>query len=241
MGGKNILMKYLFAIITLINLSVASAKLVCGHGEVYVSANLVESYVTKKGKKVSSYFRDESCRKSPFKFNNFEFVNKAPDGWSRPEEFKKWSEDEIKYFLDLGQNLPELLKKIQFNYVFSIKSPADSKNPAMSFADSKTLIFYQSFFKSKNGLKILGHEVSHFLYWKLTDDQKMEFAKKSGWTIIAKKKLTPPRNPIYEDSVNSPAEDFANNTEAYYFDRERLQKNNPVLIDFFLKIEKEMK
>jgi hypothetical protein len=46
---------------------------------------------------------------------------------------------------------------------------------------------------------------------------------------------------IYADSTDSPSEDFANNIEAYYFDRKHLKKNNLKLLKFIEVLENEMK
>lgn len=211
--------------------------MICGPTQVYVSANHVRGYTTKNGKKVSGYFRNESCRISPFKFNDFKFENQP--SWYSKEKFKEWDEEKIKLILSLGGRLPELLRRVEFTLLFHAEKSKFPNNPAMSIPQLKAIVFYDKFFKSRDTLRIFGHEISHLLYWKLTDNQKIDFALKSGWRIKGEKK-EPPQNPIYEDSALSPAEDFANNVEALYFDRKRLEKNNPALINYFLEIEKDV-
>lgn len=234
-------MKFVFFILFIIFPSVLLAKNGCKETEVYVSSHFVKGYVTTNGKRVSGYKRDESCRKSPYSFNNFEFRDNAPLNSNPKENFKEWEKSEISYFLKLSEKLPNFLKNIPFHALYRAHISSFMDNPAATFPDSKYIIFYDSFFQRSDSLKILGHEISHLLYWKMSDDQKLDFASLSGWKRKRGKIERTPLKPIYADSINGPAEDFANNVEAFYFDKERLRKNNPELLIFLIQLEKEIK
>ena len=217
------------------------SKVTCLESEVYVSSHKVKGYQTSNGKKVRGYYRNEYCRKSAFKYNKFQFKDNFLGLELGSEIYKVWSDREINFFLDLGEKLPELLKSIEFEIVLHSTTSKVPNNPAASIPDKKTLILYDLFFKRKDAQKVLGHELAHFLYWQLNDEQKIEFATRSGWKFQSGRITSKPNKPIYNDSLASPSEDFANNVEAYYFDIDNLKKNNPELLDFFKKLEKEMK
>lgn len=234
-------MKFVLLILFILFPSILLAKIDCKETEIYVSAHSVKGYVTTKGKRVSGYKRDESCRNSPYSFSNFEFRDTAPINSNPKENFKEWKKSEISYFLKLSEKLPKLLKNIPFHALYRAHVSSFKENPAATFPDSKYIIFYDSFFQRSDSLKVLGHEISHLLYWKMSDDQKLDFARISGWKRKRGKIERTPLNPIYADSVNGPAEDFANNVEAFYFDKERLRNNNPDLLNFLTGLEKEIK
>lgn len=234
-------MNFFIFVIILFYSKFAFSQTKCLESEVYVSSHSVKGYQKLNGTKVKSYYRNEYCRKSPFKYNGFQFKEKFSSIELVSGNFKEWSDNEIKFFLNLGEKLPEFLKAIEFEIVLHSKNANDPNNPATAIPDKKALILYDLFFKRKDALTVLGHELAHFLYWKLNDEKKIEFAILSGWKIKNGRVFSKPADPIYDDSLDGPSEDFANNVEAFYFDKVKLKKNNPALIDFFTKLEKEMK
>jgi len=210
--------------------------------EIHVRGHLVSGYTTQKGKKVSEYYKDEYCRKSKLGVRNLKFENKAPENWSFDEVFRAWNENELNQFFNDADRLPSLLRKQVLEKVFRGERSIYPNNPAATLPSGKLIIFYDDYFQRNGRARVLGHEMAHLLYWKLNREQKQEFAQSSGWSFDELKGIRiPPKMAIYADSTDSPSEDFANNIEAYYFDRKHLKKNNLKLLKFIEVLEKEMK
>ena len=91
-------------------------------------------------------------------------------------------------------------------------------------------------------MRVFGHELGHLLYWQLDSETKKEFSRKSGWKFDSVNgTVSPPKKPIYNDSLSSPSEDFANNIEAFYFDKNHLRKNSPDVFNFMKKLQGKAK
>lgn len=218
------------------------ASLECKKTEVHISGHSVSDYTTQTGKKVSEYHKNEYCRKSKLGAKNLKFENKEPDNWNFNEVFKAWEDRELNQFFNDGDRLPALLRKQVLEKIFRGEKSIYPTNPAASLPSGKLIILYDTYFQRNDRVRVLGHEMAHLLYWRLSREQKKEFAQISGWNFDEVKGLrTPPKILIYEDSVDGPAEDFANNIEAYYFDRKHLKRNNLKLLKFIEVLEKEMK
>lgn len=220
----------------------AYALLECKKTEIHINGHFVSGYITKTGKKVSEYYKNEYCRKSKLGVGNLEFANKAPGNWNSNEVFKAWNEKELNQFFNDGDRLPPLLRKQVLEKIFRGEKSTYPNNPAATLPSGKFIVLYNDYFQRNDRSRVLGHEMAHLLYWRLSREQKKEFAQISGWNFDEVKGLrTPPKSVIYGDSAESPAEDFANNIEAYYYDQKYLKKHNLKLLKFIEDLEKEMK
>lgn len=236
----NFLISILF--LSLILIQNVSAQIKCKETEIRVSGHFVDGYKTKLGKVVRGYFKDEYCRVSKIRAQNIKFDNVAPEGWRYKEDFKAWSENEISRFFQDGDKLPFLLRKQLIDKIVRGKKSIFPNNPAAALPLNRLLILYDDYFQRKDRARVLGHELAHFLYWQLSPEQKLNFAQISGWRFDELEGVRlPPKNLIYDDSAESPSEDFANNVEAFYFQKNKLRKNNFKMLKFLEMLEKEVK
>ncbi len=87
-------------------------------------------------------------------------------------------------------------------------------------------------------MAIVGHEMAHLLYARLSVDDIVLFTDLAGWTLKVEGSQVfeiPPTKVLIEDSTLSKEEDFANSVEVYFTTPAKLQTHNPRLYDFFKK------
>ncbi len=81
-------------------------------------------------------------------------------------------------------------------------------------------------------------ESGHYLYEKLSTQDKLKFMAASGWTksiVNRSEKYIPPKNLIKEDSSVSQDEDYANHLELYLNDKVTLRTKNLKVYELFEK------
>lgn len=219
----------LFIFLTTVIQMVSANETVCKIDEIKIKGSYVNSYKRLDGTPVSGYYKKQYCRKSSFKSESLSFKDTRPNPWKLKEKFKSWNDKEISIVLDSLEKLPSYFKNKKIkSFHRGIKSHFEN-NPASTLPISNEIVLYDSFFKSKEKERILAHEISHIIYLNLTSEEKINFAKVLGWNISP---LMRPKEVIYPDSLDGPAEDIANNIEAYFYDRERQLKLNKNVSEF---------
>lgn len=163
------------------------------------------------------------------------FSDKPPEYWdSSTEIFKTWMTSEKETILSAINETPDYSEMENFYFYRAVKSEF-AENPATIDTGTRSVAFFDVFFKSEKKSKILVHESGHYLYLKLSAPDKDKFLFLSGWSPDKNKPsvLAPPLNLIQDDSKNSHDEDFANHLEEYYSSPEKYKKQRPLLFDFF--------
>lgn len=202
---------------------VSAKEIECNLDEIKVKGSYVNPYKRSDGTPVEGYYRKQYCRQSTYKAKSISFEDKGPISWKFKETFKHWNDEEIKTILNTLDRLPPYFKNKRIKSFHRGVASSFKNNPASTLPITNEIVLYDLFFKSKEKERILVHEISHILYFDLTSEEKIKFAKALGWHISP---LTPPDKVIYPDSKESPAEDIANNIEAYFYDSERQLKLN---------------
>lgn len=229
---------FLFIFLTTVIQVVSANEVVCKIDEIKIKGSYVNSYKRLDGAPVSGYYKKQYCRKSSLKLESLSFKDTSPKLWKLKEKFKSWNDKEISIVLDSLEKLPSYFKNKKIkSFHRGIKSRFEN-NPATTLPISNEIVLYDSFFKSKEKERILAHEISHILYLNLTSEEKINFAKVLGWNISP---LIRPKKVIYPDSLDGPAEDIANNIEAYFYDRERQLKLNKNISEFIQELVGEKK
>lgn len=175
--------------------------------------------------KDKNFFQDSSSKE----FRNFK------------GKFKSWNSSEKNLLNSELDKLPPWLKKYRIaNFLRVSVHEGNSKNPALTYPDSKTIILFDAFFNSFDKQSILLHEISHIAAWDINPEELKTFFLSNGWVYISGEAPKPPLKVIIPDSVNSPGEDFSNTIEIYYSDPKRLKEFNSNSFSIIENIIKSM-
>ena len=205
-------------------LTLITESFACGPGEIFVRAHSVSPYTRGDGVAVSGYDRGESCREL---LAHYEFNDKDPELSVSKYKIIPWRAEEQKIVEGLLAKLPVWLQKYKLQKILRAKySPANIENPAITLPASKVLIINNSFFKRKDQLAILTHEMAHVAVLDCNSEDVKKLLQSSGWILKGGKAATPPTNLLLPDSKTSRSEDFANHVEIFYSDPVRLKNFN---------------
>lgn len=193
----------------------------------------------KPGAKLRQHPRRETCvdrwRNADLFINRFS--DKQPEYWNNSiEVFKKWETSEKKIVLTSIDETPEYSE--MENYYFHRASRSEFKNnPASIDRKTRSIAIFDTFFQADKKSKILVHESGHYLYFKLSAQDKDLFLSLSGWMPDKDnpESLAPPLNAIKDDSKESHDEDFGNHLEEFYESPEEYKKTRPLLYGFFYR------
>lgn len=230
-------MKYFLLLIIFCNLPVAFA-LECQWWQSKVSSHKVNTH-QRNGSTVSSHPRQEYCREK-WKHSDkiaSSFQNERPELWTDQEKFKQWSQSEMVEVLKAYEKLPDWLLFLQKTFHRAEKSTI-SKNPAASDKRTDSITVYDEFYKRQNKVAIIGHELAHLLYKRLSVAEITSFTDLAGWTLkVEDGKVfeVPPSTVLINDSTLNKEEDFANLIEIYFTDPNKLKNHNLKLFEFFKK------
>ncbi|HXH76456.1 MAG TPA: hypothetical protein VNJ08_15900 [Bacteriovoracaceae bacterium] len=212
----------------------------CLPHEIYVRSHQVSSYDRSDGKKVREYPRSGHCRELP-RTNYFQ-DSSSQKFKSLSTKLKKWNDTEKAQVSKQISKLPTWLAKYTIKEMLRANSDG-TENPASSIPFTKTILFYDAFFKSSDQTNIIIHELAHIPLWDLEVLQIEDFARLSGWEIKKTRDSTVTRIPhkkfIIPDSGESISEDFANHIEVYYSSPERLKVHNLKSFQFIDKLIKQ--
>ncbi len=156
-------------------------------------------------------------------------------------EFEKdapWTNIEKEKLLLALNALPTYFKKIKIDGFYRLKKSIQLGNPASTDGKSSILL-YDLFFEEKVPLvKILSHEISHILYFKIDTKLKYEYLKVAEWTdtlstLDKNSGFQTERTSFVEaDGKDSPEEDFANNIEYFLAEPNTLKDKNPKIFQW---------
>lgn len=210
----------------------------CDWWQTKYSSTIVDKHPRGKGI-VREHPRQEYCRNKWKDADVYipQFKDVPASGWAYKETFKKWSRNEIQTILEFLPLLPIWAEAKKYTF-HRANSSIHNANPASSEIAQGSIILYDLFFKRKNKIATLGHEMAHHLFQKISDKDKTEFENLSGWSLEVKDRkifILPPKNPIKPDSVKDVEEDFSNYLEIYITDTTALKKANLKMYDFFSK------
>ena len=220
--------------------SAIGSELPCEPWQVLVKKHPVKAHVREGKVAVKKTIRKTHCRE---KWKNADvwgpiLSDSKPLFWPNKEEvFKSWSKIEKETLLDVLSKLPNWLN-ISVSAFYRAEKSKYQNNPASSLTLTKEIVFYDSFFTLKNQLAVVAHEFSHLLFSSLTDKEKIQFEKLSGWKqMLQEGKLTilSPSKLLQPDSEDSVEEDFSNYIESYIVNPDKVKKFNSNLYDFLKK------
>lgn len=205
----------------------------CEPYEIYIREQWIDAYTKLDGTKVSAHSRDAHCREIE-RSNYFQDSTNQTFKNIKPK-IKRWNATEKKIVQENLALLPPWLSKYYLAEILRGDVGGSPKNPAASFAFTRTLIVFDRFFKEKEKRDIIIHEMAHIAFSSIDPTQKLEFIRVSGWTIDDDFRPVPPQKLLMPDSKDSIDEDFSNYLETFYKDQTRLMTFNPLA---FLAIKK---
>lgn len=157
-----------------------------------------------------------------------------PKGWPWPQErTAKWSENQIVTLLAAVEKLPERLWLPLITGIYRLQKSKDVGNPASS--GGGFVVLYDDAFHGKEELaQIIAHELAHYLYSDLSDQERRNYEMATGWATERDEKtgkmkviLARPSGYVKSDGKFSPEEDFANNIEYFLFHPKALKETTP--------------
>lgn len=187
----------------------------CSWWQTKYSAAIVDKHPRKKTI-VREHPRREYCRDKWKDAGVYikQFKDIIPSSWPHKEElFKSWTKEETRVVLEILERLPDWGHKEKYQF-HRAKNSVTKSNPATSDIKDGLIVLYDEFFKRPKKEVILVHEFGHHLYNNFSEDDKNEFAVKSGWHLNIDKNgqvfELPPEKLILEDSALNKEEDFTN-------------------------------
>lgn len=238
-------MKYLIGIILLAICSeykVQAAELTCPDGQYSVRGHYRKAYVKSDGTFVSSSQVKSHCKllTRGYEFSKERFKKGRPAGWPHSiEKETKWSDSEKARIIEILEEIPDALLSEKISGFYRFIKSKDFPNPA-SGADGH-IVLYDSAFGSDRSLgNILAHELSHTNYNDLTENERQDYRRATGWHLELEsngKVYWTGRKEGYieEDGRNSHEEDYANNVEHFLYDPDKLKKVTPKAYDWIKK------
>jgi hypothetical protein len=197
----------------------------CRPNESYVRKQWINGYIKQDGTKVEAHIRQAHCRL--IEVENY-FQNATTQRFKNLKtSIRPWLESEKKIILDGISILPLWLKKYALKEVLRADIGGHPDNPAATIPQTRTLVIFDKFFKSKDQKSILIHEISHIAFYDFTPTDLVDFANASGWVLTQKSRF-PPIKLLSPDSAESISEDFANHIESYYVDEKNLMLSHPL-------------
>jgi hypothetical protein len=144
------------------------------------------------------------------------------------KNFKRWTQLEIAEVLKEYEKMPDWLLFLQKTFHRAERSIVHN-NPAASDKRTDSITIYDEFYKRPHKEAIVGHELAHLLYKKLSVSEITSFTDLAGWTLkVEDGKVfeVPPSTVLINDSTLNKEEDFANLIEIYFTDPNRLKNHN---------------
>ncbi|MCM2350950.1 MAG: hypothetical protein NDI69_13090 [Bacteriovoracaceae bacterium] len=169
----------LFFILIFLFLSEAHA-IQCEWWQTKVSAHRVGQN-ERQGHQVSAHGRKEHCRERWIKADFFikSLKDKPESGVEFTESIKAWKKQESEEILKTLAAIPVVFEMKNYHYYRSDKSDQFG-NPATIYTLTRSMILFDTFFHASNKKQILVHESGHYLYEKLSTQEKLEFMAASG-------------------------------------------------------------
>jgi hypothetical protein len=200
-------------------------SLACLPNEIHIREQWIETYKKEDGTRVNAHLRSEHCREiRGVNFSNYASSKKFRNFNGK---LKSWNSSEKMLLNSELEKLPSWLRKYKISsFLRATMHDGNPNNPALSYPYSKTIILFDSFFKSPNKKDILVHELSHIAIWDIDPVVLQNFFISNGWIYKSGESLRLPINLIIPDSSDSPSEDFANSIETYYSNSKRLKEFN---------------
>lgn len=219
--------KLFFCILIFCEYALANSK--CADKQYWVEGHHRKAYVRADGTIVSATDVKGHCRSQSrvYEFWKRNFEGISPKSWPHTSEiFKSWTVEEKERVLGALEELPEVLWNDKVIFHRSTKS-REWPNPATSSA-GVIVLYDESFKKSLNLARVIGHELAHQIYEELTGDQKKDYGFIMNWFSIGNGRyVSRIEGFVQDDGRESPEEDFANNIEFYLFEPDILRKVTP--------------
>lgn len=197
----------------------------CLPNEIHIREQWIDTYKKEDETRVNAHLRSEHCRE--IRSVNFSHYSSSKNFRNFNGKFKSWNSSENTLLNSELEKLPSWLRKYKISsFLRATIHDENPNNPALTYPDSKTIILFDSFFKSPNKRDILVHELAHIAVWDIDPVVLQNFFISNGWIYKSGESPKPPTNLIIPDSSDSPSEDFANSIETYYSNSKRLKEFN---------------
>jgi hypothetical protein len=206
----------------------------CAPQEIYVREQWINAYPKSDGTKVTAHTRNAHCREIE-RSNYFQDSSNQNFANINPK-IKKWNANDKNIVQETLALLPPWLSKYHLAEILRGDVGGSPRNPAASFAPTRTLLIFDQFFKEKDKRSIIIHEMSHIAFPSIDPIHKLEFIHASGWTTDSAFRPVAPQKLLTPDSKDSIDEDFANYLETFYKDEARLMTFNPLAFLIIKKI-----
>jgi hypothetical protein len=195
----------------------------------WVSPHPRSEYYRYDGTFVASSFVKGHCRANQKSFElwgkNF-YDDSLPQGWPHKENIKKWNESEKESVLETVDRLPKFL--VSLNRVRLYRSGKSVTKNNHGTSAENVIFLYDSAFKNEKLLfKVLAHELSHQLYARSTQIERIAINTALGWVQInGVWNKTSEAELLLDDSFISVEEAYANAIELFIAEPARLKSRH---------------
>lgn len=226
-----------FLLVMIIFYLPSTYALECQWWQTKIKPHQVRKY-DRNGVPVSALPRQEHCRET-WKHSDkvvATFVDSPPSIWTKEERFRPWTKKEMSEVLAAYEKLPEWLLFLHKSFHRAEVSSKSNKNPAAADKTTDSVTIYNEFYKRPNKAGIVGHEMAHLLFKRLSSDDIATFTVLAGWTLRVEGNQVyedPPGKVLIKDSTVNKEEDFANLIAIYFTEPAKLKVHNPKLFDHF--------
>ncbi len=214
--------------------SVSSYSIECLPREYEVRGHPRIGYIRSDGTFVKPTTVNTYCKEftHAYEYSQKRFKNGTPKDWPhRMERPGIWTKSEKDLVIEALEAFPEFLLTNRVEGFYRLRKSKDFPNPA-SHAEG-VIAVYDSAFTNPNGLeRILAHEFMHQIFNNLSEDEKRDYRRDTGWHYIVESDRQfywagRKDGYIADDGKNSHEEDFANNLEHYLYDPDTLKRVTP--------------
>lgn len=209
----------------------------CSEWQFLVTAHKVSEYQKSDGVLVRQHDKNDYCKEKWRDADRWAPLLK--DHSVNHSKVVPWKKKERVIALESLQNIPREFLNLGVVAIVRGRKGSYPKNPASAFTAEKTIILYDQFFGQESQTQVVVHELAHFYFYHLSNEEVSFFLSESGWDVdvsdLSKREivLVPPKKPIKQDSIIGHEEDFANHVEEFWIAPDRYKKTNQKLFYFF--------
>ncbi len=183
---------------------------------------------------------DEFCKMKkciPDLYWKNQFKVGRPLHWSAQNEItSRWSEAEKDQLMRALNQLPDDLKKVDFDGFYRMKKSVDIINPATTDGSGKSIVVYDIAFEnpSWSTSNVITHELGHVIFLNMSRVERQKYSASLGWNKSLGSDETRAGEFVSSRAKDNPNEDFAENFSFFLVNPNTLKTKVPEAHKWFV-------